>query len=69
MAGSSIRLDPTASKRPAVGEVEPVRVFESAEAAMAFLAGGRPLVGGKRRRSGPIRDTEGVSESSWVIFG
>ena len=25
----------------AVGEVEPVRVFESAEAAMAFLDGGR----------------------------
>jgi hypothetical protein len=37
IAGSSVGFDLTASGR-AAGEVEPVRVFESAEAAMVFLS-------------------------------
>ena len=39
----------------ALGEVEPVRVFESAEAAMAFLAGNIRIFGSqlnRERRSG-----------------
>jgi hypothetical protein len=40
MAGSGVGLDLTASKRPGCRR-EPVRLFESAQAAMAFLMSAR----------------------------